>query len=72
MSKRQAPDIRDAFGRLRDGLELAVPSGNDNSKRLFNVPWALAVPIIEAHIAAQQAIIKARTIQASIEMGEKS
>jgi hypothetical protein len=67
MSKRQAPDIRDAFGRPQGGIELAVPSGNDG-KRLFNVPWSLAVPIIEAHIAAQEAIIKVRTIWASIEM----
>jgi hypothetical protein len=43
-------DIRDAFGRRQDGLQLGVPSGN-NGHRLFNVPWSLAEPIVVAHIA---------------------
>lgn len=47
-------DLRDVFGRSRDGLELGIPSG-DNSRRLFNVPYGLAVPVIEAHIAACRA-----------------
>lgn len=47
----QEPDIRDAFGRVRHGLELGVPSG-ESSKRLFNVPWRLAKPVIEVHIAS--------------------
>lgn len=44
------PDIRDVFGRSQHGLQLGVPSGS-NSQRLFNVPWCLAGPVIEAHIA---------------------
>lgn len=48
--RRQTPDIRDAFGRLVGGLQLGVPSG-ESSHRLFDVPWSLAKPIIEAHIA---------------------
>lgn len=58
MSRRETPDIRDAFGRRHDGLQLGVPSGKDGH-RLFNVPWTLARPVIEAHIAAQKAVIAA-------------
>lgn len=50
------PDIRDAFGRRQEGLQLGVPSGS-NGHRLFNVPWALAKPVIEAHIANQKAML---------------
>lgn len=60
-------DIRDAFGRVQHGLQLGVPSG-DNSHRLFNVPFALAAPVIEAHIAAQRGLIAALTEKAKIEM----
>lgn len=64
---RQSPDIRDAFGNLRDGLQLGVPSG-DSGHRLYNVPWTLAKPIIEAHIAHHKAIIAALSEKARIEM----
>ena len=64
---RTAPDIRDAFGRQVDGLELGVPSG-DNGRRLFNVPWELARPVIEAHIAQQKAIITVLSEKARIEL----
>lgn len=60
-------DIRDAFGRIQHGLQLGVPSG-ENCHRLFNVPYSLAVPIIEAHIANQRAIVSALTIKASEEI----
>jgi hypothetical protein len=66
-SRRTAPDIRDAFGRRQDGLQLGVPSG-ENSQRLFNAPWSIAEPIIEAHIAHQRAIIKALSIKAAEEL----
>jgi hypothetical protein len=62
------PDIRDAFGRRQQGLTLGVPSG-DNGQRLFNVPWALCKPVIEAHIASQKAIIGALCESARIELG---
>lgn len=68
---RTIPDLRDTFGRQHDGLELGVPSGK-NGHRLFNVPWALAEPIIEAHIAAQRAIIHARSLQAAAEIADFS
>lgn len=71
LSRREAPDIRDAFGRRHDGLELGVPSGN-NIRRLFNVPWSLGRPIIEAHIANQQALIATLTEKARIEMQSPS
>jgi len=67
MDRRETPDIRDAFGRHQDGLQLGVPSGS-NGHRLFNVPWSLARPIIEAHIASQQSIIAALSEKARIEM----
>lgn len=66
-SRHSAPDIRDAFGRLQNGLQLGVPSG-ENSHRLFNVPWSLAEPIIQAHIANQRAIIAALSEQAKAEL----
>lgn len=58
MKHRETPDIRDVFGRLAGGLELGVPSGK-SSHRLFNVPWSLARPIIEAHIALHKSKIVA-------------
>ncbi len=61
------PDIRDAFGRPQHGLQLGVPSG-DNSQRMFNVPWTLAIPIIESHIAHHRAAILALTEKARSEM----
>lgn len=66
-ARHSAPDIRDAFGRLQNGLQLGVPSG-ENSHRLFNVPWTLAEPIIQAHIANQRAIIAALSEKASAEL----
>lgn len=67
MDRREAPDLRDAFGRRRDGLELGVPSGA-GSQRLFDVPWTLARPIIEAHIAHHRARIGLLTEKAREEM----
>lgn len=67
LSRRNSPDIRDAFGRHQDGLQLGVPSGN-NGHRLFNVPWVLARPIIEAHIAQQKSIIAALSELAATEL----
>lgn len=71
MSRHSAPDIRDAFGRRADGLQLGVPSG-ENGHRLFNVPWALARPVIEAHLAQQRAVIGVLSEKARVEIeGEK-
>jgi hypothetical protein len=69
MSRRTTPDLRDAFGTQHDGLQLAVPSGG-NGHRIFNVPWSLARPVIETHIAQQKAIIVALNEKARIELGE--
>lgn len=66
----EAPDVRDAFGRLQGGLQLGIPSG-DSSHRLFNVPWPLAKVVIEAHIANQEQILKALNAKAAIEAGEE-
>jgi hypothetical protein len=65
--RREAPDIRDAFGRSVGGLQLGVPSGH-NGHRLFDVPWSLAKPIIEAHIANQKARIAALSETARAEV----
>jgi hypothetical protein len=65
-SRRDAPDIRDAFGRHQDGLQLCVPSGQ-TSHRLFNVPWSLCAPIIEAHIVKQKALLNLLSAKALIE-----
>jgi hypothetical protein len=66
MSRRQVPDLRDAFGRRTDGLELGVPHGSGH--RLFNVPWSLAKPIIEANIAHHRARIGLLTEKAREEL----
>lgn len=66
--RRAAPDIRDAFGRLQGGLQLGVPSGN-SGHMLYHVPWSLARPVIEAHIAAHRARISALSEKALIELG---
>ena len=50
LDRQTTPDLRDAFGRRRGGLQLGVPSGNDTT-RLFDVPWNLARPIIEAKLS---------------------
>ena len=63
------PEIRDAFGRLAGGLQLGVPT-SETSRTLFNVPWSLARPIIEAHIAAQRAKIAALSEKAKIELAD--
>jgi hypothetical protein len=68
MDVRDAPDIRDAFGRRQGGLQLGVPSGS-GGHQLFNVPWRLAKPIIEAHIAEQRACVAALTEKARAEIG---
>jgi hypothetical protein len=66
LKDRDAPDIRDAFGRRQGGLQLGVPSGGD-SRRLFDVPWELCKPIIEAHIARHKCILAVQNEKALIE-----
>lgn len=66
LKHQQTPDIRDAFGRHQGGLQLGVPHGQ-NGQRLFNVPWALSRPILEAHIAEHKAIIVTLTQKAMSE-----
>ncbi|MGX7709272.1 hypothetical protein [Methylobacterium sp. Gmos1] len=67
LGRGRSPDIRDAFGHQQGGLQLGVPHG-DNGHRLFNVPWRLAKPIIEAHIAEKRACVAALTEKARAEM----
>jgi hypothetical protein len=70
LKRRDTPDIRDAFGRRQDGLQLGVPSGS-GGHLLFNVPWSLARPIIETHIANQRAKIVALTELARTEIAQE-
>lgn len=67
LDRNQSPDIRDVFGRQRHGLQLGVPTGSDGH-RLFDVPWSLARPIIEAHIAHHRAIIASLSEKARAEI----
>lgn len=66
-ASRVPVDIRDAFGRQQGGLQLGVPSGA-GSHTLYNVPWRLAKPVIEAHIAEKRACIAALTEKARAEI----
>ena len=70
MRRHDPVDIRDVFGRRQDGLELGVPSGR-NAHRLFNVPWTLAKPIIEANIAHHRSVIAALNEKARVEIDEE-
>lgn len=67
MSRRETPDIRDAFGRHQGGLQLGVPAGRDGH-RLFNVPWEICKPVIETHIASHRAKIAVLTEKAKAEI----
>jgi hypothetical protein len=62
-------DIRDAFGRTQHGLQLGIPT-SETCRTLFNVPYSLAIPIIEAHIAHHQAMISVLTEKAKLEMSQ--
>lgn len=58
LSRRGAPEIRDAFGRQHGGLQLGVPSGQ-NSNTLYQVEWSLCVPVLTAHIGQMRAKLAA-------------
>lgn len=64
-------DVRDAFGRPRNALELGIPTGN-SSKRLFQVQWSLARPVIEAHIASCRSQLYALMQKAKSELEHPS
>lgn len=70
ISRREVPDLRDAFGRQR-GLQLGVPS-SESGHTLYDVPWNLAKPIIEAHIASKKALISALTEKARVEISSQT
>ncbi|HMQ38139.1 MAG TPA: hypothetical protein PKA33_01450 [Amaricoccus sp.] len=65
----EAPDIRDAFGRLQGELQLGIPSGS-GAHRLYNLPWSVCKPVLEMHIAQQRAIVDALSEKALAEMRE--
>ena len=64
-------DIRDAFGRVQHGLQLGIPT-SETGRTLFNVPYSLAVPIIETHIATQRALISALAEKAKAELAGRA
>lgn len=59
--------VRDAFGRVQYGLQLGVPSG-DNGRRLYNVSWELARPVLQAQIATYRAQLSALMTKARSEL----
>lgn len=59
-------DLRDVFGRRANCLQLGILSG-DTGHRLFDVPYTLAVPVIETHIAHHKAQLSALTALALAE-----
>lgn len=61
--------MRDAFGRIRDGLQLGVPSGR-NGHMLYNVSWDLARPVLQAQIATYQAQLDALMTKARAELSD--
>lgn len=67
VSRHEVSDVRDAFGRRQNGLQLGVPT-SDTARRMFDVPWNLAKPIIEAHIASKKALLSALTEKARAEL----
>jgi hypothetical protein len=67
ISRRELPDVRDAFGRVQGGLQLGVPSG-PSCHTLYNVPWSLCAPILRAHIAHHRGRIDALTEAAIVEV----
>lgn len=64
-------DIRDTFGRRVEGLQLGVPASH-SGHTLYTVPWPLARPIIEAHIAAKRALLSALDEKARIELEQRA
>lgn len=58
MDRFRDVDIRDVFGHRTDGLSLGIPT-SETGKTLFNVPYSICGPIIEAHIAHHRVKIAA-------------
>ncbi len=55
--RRETPDFRDAFGRLR-GLQLGIPTG-PGGHRLVDVAPKLGEAVVRAHIEQKRAEISA-------------
>ncbi len=70
LDRYEAPDLRDAFGRPQQGLQLGVPR-SETSRTCYHVPWSLARPILEAHIANQKVLIRALSEKARLELDDK-
>lgn len=64
--RRNAQGLEDVFGRER-GLELGVPNG-ENSQRIFNVSFELALPVIRQHIANKERELSEFNEMALLEM----
>lgn len=59
-------DIRDRYGRAK-GLKLEVPTSS-SSGRLLDLPWRLAKPVINAHLAEVRQKIETLSEAAALEM----
>ena len=60
-------DLRDVFGRRHNSLQLGIPQGS-NGHQICDLSYELAVPIIEAHIAAKRSELKALSLKARNEV----
>jgi hypothetical protein len=69
IDEMDAVDIRDVFGRRQRSLEMGVPSG-EQSRRILQVPYQLAIPVIEATIADHYAKLAALNAKARAELGQ--
>ncbi len=61
------PALKDHFGYRHQTLQLGVPSG-ESSHRLYALSFALAEPIIRAHIAHKQAELAEMNEMARLEL----
>jgi len=62
-------DIRDTFGKRVRALQLGIPS-SPSAHRILQVPYELAVPVIEATIASHRARLKALGEKAKAEIDD--
>ncbi len=69
IDKMHQVDIRDVFGRRHYALQLGIPSG-DNGHRILQVPYDLAIPVIEATIASHRAKLRALHEKVKAELAE--
>jgi len=68
--EKNAPTLKDAFGRIRH-FQMGIPTG-DNSHRLFQVSPYLAESVIRAHIENKKSELAEANEQARIELSQET